>query len=465
MVRVFFVLFSSIILPAVALALPKAPVSLSSSVVLADDDSPGVWHPTEKDCREWPHWAPDDGCAKYKRAAPLTAPAQPGSAQTVALAGPVPPAQQVHPAAAAPAKRALQLNAPWPKPLAPQNKLAALAPPSRPEGLRTQRLRKLAGQLLLSGFEGSQPADAGVKRIAAALRDGKVSGVLIRGPNIENARQLKALISHLAAGGENASALIAVDQPGGPDSVLSEEKGFAVYGAAGAVGSAMPPYEAQLLYRDMATELAAAGITLNIGPSGDVCGEREGDLSADCFGNNPPAVAAFARAFSFAHRDRRVMAALRHGLRRGAVAGDTPSRAMMHGVIKIETGDAAVVRMKTAGLLRLDEPHAGGWKLRDSLQNCGTKEVLLIEWDIEAEGAPVRYRDAIVRAFAAGADMILVREPWRLPQDFHTLVAEAIQKGLESGELPASRIEEAYQHVQRLRQDLGTRISQNEIRF
>jgi hypothetical protein len=121
--------------------------------------------------------------------------------------------------------------------------------------------------------------------------------------------------------------------------------------------------------------------------------------------------------------------------------------------------------MKTSELLRLPKPHPGSFYLRDSIQNCGPKQVLLVEWDIESDGAPVRYRDAIARAFQAGADMIVVREPSRLPANFFTLSFEAIRKGLETGALPVTRIEAAYQHVQRLKQELGTKISQNDIRL
>jgi beta-N-acetylhexosaminidase len=324
-------------------------------------------------------------------------------------------------------------------------------------GSQDLRLRKMVGQLLLSGFQGKRAADPGVAQITAALREGRLSGVYVRGSNISNGRQLKALLQHMVRAGSESPALIAIDQPGGPDAVLSEEKSFAIYSAAGTVGSAVPPYQAQLLYRDMARELASIGINLNIGPSADPCNEAGINLSGDCFGPNPASATAFARAFSFGHHDKRVLAALRRTVHAPSQTGVSPSLAILQGVVKGEVSDAIVVRMKTAELLALTEPHLGPIQLRDMIQNAGSKDTLIIELDADGDGAPVRYGDAIVQAIRAGADMILLKYPELLPGNFYELSLNAIRMGLETGGLSLARIEEAYGRVARLKRELGTK--------
>ncbi len=75
----------------------------------------------------------------------------------------------------------------------------------------------------------------------------------------------------------------------------------------------------------------------------------------------------------------------------------------------------------------------------------------------------MRYGDAIVRAFEAGADMILLREPNSMPGGIPAVSLEAIQAGVKSGRLQMSRIEDAYRHVQRLKARLRTFPSRTKI--
>ncbi len=143
-----------------------------------------------------------------------------------------------------------------------------------------ERLRFMIGQLLLAGFDGKRPAEPDVARTASALNEGKLSGVIISDANIESLRQLQVLLGALHSGKGDNIPLVAIEQPGGADAVLSEDKGFHLYGAPNFVANDRSPYDAQLLYRDMAGELSALGVNLNIGPSADVCTEGGVNLSA-----------------------------------------------------------------------------------------------------------------------------------------------------------------------------------------
>ena len=320
-----------------------------------------------------------------------------------------------------------------------------------------ERVKATVGQLLLSGFAGKRPADADAARAEAALRAGRLSGVVLSGYNISNPSQLRELLGFFSKNGGSTPPFIAIEQPGGPDSPLSEEKGFAFYASANAVAGDLNAYEAKLLYRDMAAELALLGATLNIGPSADVCREAGVDLSASCFGNTPSSVAAFASAFSEAHHDRGVLTALQHEPFRKNGQSLSLLRqarfAILREVMARQISDAIVIRVKATGPGSLPETPYGSPRM-NLYRGTGFHGVLIFDLDMGSQGAPIRQDEVILRAFRAGADMVLIRDPSALRGDFHSLAFEAIQRGLKSGRLRMARLEEAYKRVQRLKERL-----------
>ncbi len=464
MIRFPFVLLCSILISGAAFAFPKPVTAGGQSLVVRVQEQPEgpPWHTGEPgspaDCRRFaPENSPAE-CAGYWRwvAARLKEKQAAAIAKAKAARTQGPSTAQIAKQTASRALSERERSAQAARPLLPPEKVFSVkaVPGKTPE----ERLRHLAGQLVLTGFAGRQPGEAGVERVSGELRDGKISGVIVRDSNVASVQQLRQLLAAFAkAGGENP-ALIAIDQPGGPDTVLSEDKGFSFYNSANAVSSAASPYEAQLLYRTMAGELSALGVTLNIGPSEDVCREDGVNLSALCFGTAPSGIAAYARAFNFGHHDRGVLTALRHepfqpGLRT-SWSSERPGTAMMHLLVSGETSDAMVVRIKAMEPLRLTHfalaLHHGKAKAQND-RSFGFPRALIFEIEMPPGGAPVRYSEAILRAFQAGADMILLREPSGIAVNIPAVTLEALQAGLKSGRLQLARIEDAYWHVQRLK--------------
>ncbi len=287
------------------------------------------------------------------------------------------------------------------------------------------------------------------------MHGGKLAGALVRDSNIANSAQLRELLAILNdAGGEN-TPLIAIEQPGGADAVLSEDKGFVFYNSANAVSSGGNPHEAQREYRAMADGLAALGVTLNIGPSEDVCRRQGVDLSAHCYGTSPSAIAAYAHAFKLGHHDRGVLTALRHvpfrpGLRTTWIK-ERPSTAMLHLLLRSEPSDALVVTVKAMETMRyVDLSLSSIRTARTRGGRTSFHDALIFEMEVP-RGAPALYGDTVVRALQSGADMILIREPSSLPAGITALSFEAIQSALKSGRLQMARIEDAYRHAQTLK--------------
>ncbi len=322
-------------------------------------------------------------------------------------------------------------------------------------------LGRMAGQLFISGFKGKNPTDAEVARIADAVHGGRLSGVVVSDANISSVRQLRQLILAIAKESANAAPFVAIEQPGGPDTVLADDKGFSYYASANAVGSERDPNEAQLIYREMADELSSLGVNLNIGPSGDICRDEGVDLSASCFGTAQSRVAAFAAAFTFGHHDRGVLTALRHvpysiGLQ-ASWKTQRASAAMIRGLTTSERSDALVIRVKATDPFPLAQaqPQPASRKSASRLRrSLGFHGTIIYDLDLGVGGAPLRYGEAILRAFETGADIVMVRDPSALPADLAAIGYDAVEAGLKSGRLPLARIEDAYLHVQQMKDRL-----------
>ncbi len=461
MVRILVALISSILISSSAVAMPPAAVSagqfLARHAEPPPEGSPAIRYVSEscQDFRNRPEW-----CAPYPfRTEEQNRRVREGWSAPHAKRAPDPAqftatAKQSQGMAAGSFLSGQERYLIAPRPLTPfrmdgGGKAVMLG--KSPE----EKLRRMIGQLILTGFSGKRLEDPDVERVANDLHNGKLAGALIREPNIENAAQLRGLLAILneAAGGN--TPLIAVEQPGGPDTVLSEGKGFAFYNSASAVSSGGNPREAQLQYRAMAGELAELGVTLNIGPSEDVCRRRGVDLSAPCYGTSPSAITGYARAFKFGHHDRGVLTALRHspfrpGLRTTWVE-ERPSTAMLHLLLRIEPSDALVLTVKGMEAMRyadLSLSPARPARMRGGRNSF--HDAVIFEMEVPI-GAPALYGETVVRALQSGADMILIRDPSTLPDGITALSFEAIQSALKSGRLPMARIEDAYRHAQTLK--------------
>ncbi|MFZ1109657.1 MAG: glycoside hydrolase family 3 N-terminal domain-containing protein [Rhodomicrobium sp.] len=321
--------------------------------------------------------------------------------------------------------------------------------------------RSTVGQLFLSGFKGKRSSDPDVARIADALKGGRLSGVIVSDGNISSLWQLRQLVLAITKDSAGAFPIVAIEQPGGPDSMLSEEKGFAYYASANAVSSERAPSEAQLFYREMATELSSLGVNLNIGPSGDICRDGGVDLSAPCFGTAPPQIAAFAAAFTFGHHDRGVLTALRHApFSAGLLPSwrtERASAAMLRSVVRTELSDALVIRVKATEptpFAHLQPEGAAKKSASELRRGYGFHGAIIYDLDLGANGAPFRYGEAILRAFQTGADIVMVKDASVLPGDLPSIGCDAVEAGLKSGRLSSARVEDAYRHVQQLKDRL-----------
>ncbi len=459
----------AISIPASAMPAARFAFSASGAAILIEDTDNFPLRP--QDCRQSGLLYRHGECVRPERRLPPQPKEahKPVPARKNAAVPPLPVKKPVTAAAGALSGQEPALQAP--RPLIEAASRIPAAPPAKAEQKKPgDKLRAMAGQLFLSGVKGKRASDADAARVSDALRDGRLSGVILGDVNISSFRQLRQFIAALTKDSIGGIPLVAIEQPGGPDSALSEDRGFAFYASASAISSERDPYAARITYRDMAAELASLGVNFNIGPSGDLCRDEGVDLSAPCFGTAPARVAAFATAFNYGHHDKGVLTALGHapfgiGLQ-PSWRTQRASAAMLRDMIVAETSDALVIRVKAtepfafAGLQSHFAPKPNARKLRRAY---GFHGAIIYDLDLGVGGAPLRYDEAIVRAFASGADIVMVKDASVLPADFAAIAYDAVKAGLKSGRLHMARIEDAYRHVRQLKDRLRRLQSRTRV--
>jgi len=162
-------------------------------------------------------------------------------------------------------------------------------------------LEAQVGQLLMMAFDGPSVPEYIRRRLARS----EGTGVILFGPNVVDARSVRAVTDELqrSAGG---SALVATDQEGGEIRNLpfaAPEASPATLADAGAAGAAA---------RDGARDLRAAGVNVNLAPVADVASDPASVLAGRAYPGGADKVAQLTTAAVEAHARERVGATVKH---------------------------------------------------------------------------------------------------------------------------------------------------------
>ncbi|MDQ0285702.1 beta-N-acetylhexosaminidase [Desulfofundulus luciae] len=151
---------------------------------------------------------------------------------------------------------------------------------------------EMVGQLLVVGFNGKEP-DYYISRMIN-LRH--IGGVILFTRNIENPLQVARLtnqLQNMAQTNGDLPLFIAVDQEGGE--VNRFKTGLTAFPAPFELGRLASPRAAELAARDVAEELKATGINVNLAPVIDVASEKS-LMARRSYGNDPQQVALLGAA-------------------------------------------------------------------------------------------------------------------------------------------------------------------------
>jgi len=314
-------------------------------------------------------------------------------------------------------------------------------------------LRRLALRTLLAAFAGKSAPDWTLRLLAEGL-----AGHTLFGPNIAEPVQVARLTAELRA--VRPDALIAIDEEGGDVTRLAHRTGSPYPGNA-ALGAVDDPDLTRSVYAAIGTDLAAAGINLDLAPTVDVnTADDNPVIGTRSFGADPLRVARHAAAAITGLQATGVAACAKHFPGHGATVTDShlelpivnaplavlrerdlppfaaviaaETQAIMTAHIRVPTltgaGPATFSRAVLTDLLR-GEYGFRGTVVTDALEMKGAAQT--------AGGIG----NAAVLALGAGADLLCIGA--RVDEALVEAVTAEIVAGVGAGRLTLGRLEEA----------------------
>jgi beta-N-acetylhexosaminidase len=326
-------------------------------------------------------------------------------------------------------------------------------------------LRRQAGQLAILGFPGYDiPPE-----LKSVAREFDLAGVVFFARNISEPEQVLEMSRHAWELRRELPLWISVDQEGGRVARLKDP--FTVWPPMMTLGRA--PAEAgealaRRFARALAAELKAVGINLDYAPVLDILTNPRNPVIGDrALGEKAEQVAALGRAIVETLQAEGIAACGKHFPGHGDTSEDShqalpvvehpPERLREVEFVPFRAAiEARVASIMTAHVLipALDEerPATLSSAIVDGMlkRELGFDGLVLSD-DLEMKAISDRYSPAAaaVQAIAAGCDAFLACGP---DVARHVEAIEGIIRGVESGELPLVRVEDALKRHRRIKE-------------
>ena len=204
--------------------------------------------------------------------------------------------------------------------------LAGLVLALSPAPALAETLERMAGQMIMVGFTGTDPADKGVRAVLDDLQSGTIGGVMLLKTNVASRKGLAVLTAALAAAATGPVPFIGIDQEGGKVARLGAATGVPDLPSAEAEARTRSVDEARADYAALAIALHRLGINVNFAPVVDLKLNPDNPVIAKfgrAFSRDAGVVTDYARALIDAHRDAGVLTALKHFPGHGSSAADS----------------------------------------------------------------------------------------------------------------------------------------------
>lgn len=327
----------------------------------------------------------------------------------------------------------------------------------------TEQWRFWAGQVLMAGFDGTEPNRA----IRDLIQSHHLGNIILFSRNVADARQLQSLTAGLQElareAGQPWPLLIATDQENGMVRRLPPDiPGLPGNMALAATGDPALVREVGMVTGQL---LHAVGINMDLAPVLDVNNNPDNPvIGVRSYGDRPDRVARFGSAMIRGLEAGGVLACGKHFPGHGDTVVDSHRalpeiphdwerlqrielppfiHAMRDGLDAVMTAHI-VFRAVDSRPATLSEPILTGW-LRDIF---GFNGVILTDClEMDAIRKTVGVAQGAVDALKAGADIVLVSHS----RDQQLAALNAIVAAVASGELPQSRLQEAAHRVQILK--------------
>ena len=197
---------------------------------------------------------------------------------------------------------------------------------SLPVAAHATTLEEMAGQMIVVGFQGDDVADTAVENLRDELAAGRLGGVMLLKINVKSLDAVAAMNAAFRAASPELLPFLTLDQEGGAVERLTKDVGFKEIPNAAAIAAGNSPDEAEAIYAEMASSIAALGFTVNFGPVADINLNTSNQVIAKfgrAFSDDPAVVASYDAAFIKAHHAAGVLTALKHFPGHGSSTADS----------------------------------------------------------------------------------------------------------------------------------------------
>lgn len=325
--------------------------------------------------------------------------------------------------------------------------------------LQHMTVEQKVGQLLFLGFGGVEMEE----RAEKLLHEKKPGGVALFSRNIGSRQQVRQLTGDVVrVMGREISPFVAVDQEGG--NVLRLKDRTTLLPSAMALGATRSPSLAEASGRAVGADLRALGFNMDFAPVLDVNSNPANPvIGVRSFGEQPELVAELGSAFIAGLRASGVAAVAKHFPGHGDTREDSHYHlpTVPHDVARLDAvellpfkrasveGLSAIMTAHLALPALTHDPDLPASLSQDVLtgllrQRLGFHGLIMTDGlEMEAVAARFGAGKAAVTAVKSGADMVMVL--W-FPER-KTEVHKALLAAVQSGDIPASRLDDAVLRV------------------
>lgn len=340
------------------------------------------------------------------------------------------------------------------------------------EGLEAPNLKRMVGQMLIVGFNGTSAKSPGFLKVIADLEQGTVGGVLFLYHNIVSRSELENMVRRVRNCACETMPLIAIDEEGGAVERLGSRFRLQAIPSAARIGKASEA-DAKRYYAALAKKVSDFGFNINFAPVVDLNKNPRNPVIGAwgrSFSRDPDTVARYARIFITEHHARGLLTSLKHFPGHGSSLTDThrqvtdvslswspeellPYRHLIQeGLVDTIMVGHLANKSRWGGVATQQGATAISQLLRDELKFDG-----VVICDGLTMAAVARANTSLPQiaksSVKAGVDLLVLGPPAD-PRIHNAAINAAIVDAVRSGEIAANSIEQSSRRVRTLKAKL-----------